>query len=121
MLWSSARTFSTAARAIPASARTVTTQAPASSEPLTHYKITLRRSGISLGEKVQGTLKSLSLHRRNKTVYFPHSSVTAGMILKVKELLDVENVPASEVKTQEEQRKLRKPPRGYTVVASRQQ
>jgi large subunit ribosomal protein L30 len=51
-------------------------------------------------------------------VYFPHSPEVAGKILQVKELVEVENVPAELVKTKEEQRRERRPPRGYKVIGS---
>jgi large subunit ribosomal protein L30 len=85
----------------------------------THFKITLRRSAISLGDKIKGTLKALGIHRRFQTVYFPHSPEVAGKILKVKELVEVENVPSHLVLTKQEQRQQRKTPRGYKVVGSR--
>ena len=85
----------------------------------THFKITLRRSAISLGEKKQGTLKSLGLHRRMQTVYHRHSPEVAGKILHVKELLEVENVPQELVQTKQEQRQERKAERGYKVVGEK--
>jgi large subunit ribosomal protein L30 len=87
-------------------------------EPLTHYKITLRRSAISLQEKIKGTVTALGLRRRHQTVYQAHTPEAAGMILRIKELVEVENVPASAVRTQGEQRKERKAPRGFTVEKS---
>jgi large subunit ribosomal protein L30 len=54
-----------------------------------------------------------------QTVYFPHSPVVAGKILRVKELVDVENVPLHAVRTKEEQREERRPLRGYRVVDSK--
>ncbi|KAH7928323.1 hypothetical protein BV22DRAFT_211655 [Leucogyrophana mollusca] len=84
-----------------------------------HFKITLRRSAIALGEKKKETLVSLGLHRRMQTVYHPHSPETAGKILKVKELVHVENVPVHAVRTQTEQRAERKASRGYQVDGSR--
>lgn len=94
---------------------------PASSvvEPKTHFRITLRRSGISLGERVQGTLSALGLRRRMQTVYHPHTPEAAGMILAVKELVEVQNVSASAVRTAGQQRAERKAPRGFTVVGSK--
>ncbi|KAJ7866958.1 hypothetical protein B0H14DRAFT_2732026 [Mycena olivaceomarginata] len=93
---------------------------PASPESgATHFKITLRRSAISLGEKKQGTLAALGLHRRNQTVFHPHKPDIAGKILAVKELLEVRNVPASEVRNKQEQRVERKAHKGYEVVKSR--
>ncbi|KAK7016868.1 54S ribosomal protein L33, mitochondrial [Favolaschia claudopus] len=74
-----------------------TPPAPADPPPkTTHFKITLRRSAISLGEKKKGTLAALGLHRRNQTVFHPHKPDIAGKILAVKELLEVRNVPESE-------------------------
>ncbi|KAI0956508.1 hypothetical protein AcV7_006893 [Taiwanofungus camphoratus] len=89
------------------------------SEPNTHFRITLRRSAISLPSNIKGTLVSLGIHRRMQTVYHPHSPETAGKILKVKELVQVDNVPASAVRTKTEQRRERRALRGYSVVGSR--
>jgi large subunit ribosomal protein L30 len=88
-------------------------------EPKTHFRITLRRSGISLGKRIQGTLSALGLRRRMQTVYHPHTPEAAGMILAVKELVEVQNVSASAVRTAGQQRVERKAPRGFTVVRSR--
>ena len=96
-----------------------TPEPSASSEPLTHYRITLKRSAISLPERIKGTLVSLGIHRRLQTVYHEHSPINAGKILRVKELVEVQNVPASAIRTKTEQRKERKAPRGYVVVGSR--
>ena len=87
-------------------------------EPLTHYKITLRRSAISLPEPFKATLVSLGIHRRMQTVYHPHTSECAGKILKLKELVEVENVSTSAVRTKTEQRQERRASRGYRVVGS---
>ncbi|KAI0064953.1 hypothetical protein BV25DRAFT_1784936, partial [Artomyces pyxidatus] len=88
-------------------------------EPNTHYRITSRRSAISLGARIKGTLVALGLHRRMQTVYHRHDPETAGKILAVKELVEVENVPASAVRTKTEQRRERKAPRGFVVVRSK--
>jgi large subunit ribosomal protein L30 len=84
-----------------------------------HFRVTLRRSGISLGKRVQGTLTALGLRRRMQTVYHAHTPEAAGMILAVKELVEVENVPASAVRTAGQQRAERKAPRGFIVVGSK--
>ncbi|KIY52052.1 hypothetical protein FISHEDRAFT_36147 [Fistulina hepatica ATCC 64428] len=89
------------------------------SEPLTHFKITLRRSALSLGDRKKGTLLGLGLHRRHQTVYHRHTPDIAGKILAVKELLEVENVPVSAVRTKEEQMRERRATRGYKVVRNR--
>ena len=116
-----ARTLSTA---VPTeqhvgSPNSLTSLEESSETPNTHFKITLRRSGISLGKKVQGTLLALGFHRRHQTVYFPHSPEVAGKILRVKELVEVENVPAHKVMTKQQQRQARRPPNGYEIVRSR--
>ena len=90
-------------------------------EPKTHFGIILRRSGISLGNRIQGTLAALGLRRRMQTVYHPHTPEAAGMILAVKELVEVENVPASAVRTAGQQRAERKAPRGFVVVGSKRE
>jgi large subunit ribosomal protein L30 len=90
-----------------------------SSPPNTHFKITLRRSAIALGEKKQKTLRALGITRRNQTVYMPHCPQAAGKILRLKELVEVENVPTSAVRTKEEQTKERKAPRGYIVKGNK--
>lgn len=104
----------------PASTSAATASSSSSTdEPLTHYRITLRRSAISLPTRIKGTLESLGIHRRMQTVYHEHSPINAGKILRVKELVEVENVPASAVRTKTEQRRERRPPRGYAVVGSK--
>ena len=89
------------------------------SPPNTHFKITLRRSAIALGEKKQKTLLSLGITRRSQTVYMPHCPQVAGKILLLKELVEVKNVPASAVRTKQEQRKERKAPKGYVVKGNK--
>ncbi|KAF7313949.1 Ribosomal protein L30 [Mycena chlorophos] len=85
----------------------------------THFKITLRRSAISLGDKKKGTLAALGLYRRHQTVFHPHKPDIAGKILAVKELLEVTNVPSSQVRNKQEQRQDRKAPKGFEVVGTR--
>jgi ribosomal protein L30 len=89
---------------------------PNASEPLTHYRITLRRSAIGLPKNKKATLEALGIHRRMQTVYHPHAPEFAGKILALKELVEVENVSASQVRTKEEQTRDRRPSRGYVVV-----
>lgn len=112
-----ARTLTTSTEATPF-ASSSTTPTP-DSAPLTHFKITLRRSGISLGDKIKSTLEALGFHKRNQTVYHRHSPDIAGKILKVKELVEVENVPAQAVRNKWQQRQERKAVRGYKVVGSK--
>ncbi|KAJ8453593.1 hypothetical protein ONZ45_g5698 [Pleurotus djamor] len=85
----------------------------------THFKITLRRSAIGLGDSKKGTLEALGIHRRHQTVYHRQTPDIAGKILAVKELLEVENVPEELVKTKEQQTLERRATRGYQIVGSR--
>jgi len=110
---------STASRQNDTTPSNITRNSYLDSEPATHFKITLRRSAISLGDKIKATLISLGIHRRHQTVYYPHSQVVAGKILRVKELVEVENVPTSAVRTSWEQRQERKAVRGYQVVGTK--
>ncbi|EJF59189.1 hypothetical protein DICSQDRAFT_148668 [Dichomitus squalens LYAD-421 SS1] len=90
-----------------------------SGEPLTHYRITLRRSAIALPMNIKGTLAALGIHRRLQTVFHRHTPDIAGKILTIKELVTVENVPESAVRTKWEQRQERKASRGYEVAGSK--
>ncbi|KAG2017530.1 ribosomal protein L30 [Coprinopsis cinerea AmutBmut pab1-1] len=110
------RTFSTSPTAKEAE---TSTSVASDAAPNTHFKVTLKRSAISLGDKKKGTLLALGFHRRFQTVYHRHTPEAAGMILSVKELVEVENVPEHMVKTKQEMRQERKAPRGYQVVSSR--
>ncbi|KZT73521.1 hypothetical protein DAEQUDRAFT_683755 [Daedalea quercina L-15889] len=113
------RTSSVTRQSIRQWARSIGTDASEQVEPNTYYRITLRRSAISLPSNIKGTLVALGIHRRMQTVYHRHSPDIAGKILRVKELVQVENVPASAVRTKTEQRQERKASRGYQKVASR--
>ncbi|PUU77355.1 mitochondrial 54S ribosomal protein YmL33 [Tuber borchii] len=77
------------------------------------FKITLIRSGIGMTERQNGVLKALGLRHRMKTVYHPVSPDTAGMIMKVKELLAVSEV--DKPLTQAEIHAKRQPPKGYYI------
>ena len=56
------------------------------------FRITLHRSGIGMPERTRGVLSALGLHRRSQTVFHPVTPHFAGMIMKVKELVRVEEV-----------------------------
>ncbi|RDB25526.1 putative 54S ribosomal protein L33, mitochondrial [Hypsizygus marmoreus] len=118
---SASRSLTTAAHTSTPSSSSVPPPAPPTDEPapMTHFKITLRRSAISLGDKIKGTLISLGIHRRMQTVYHRHSPEVAGKILRVKELVEVENVPESLVLTKQQQTLERRATRGYKVLGNR--
>lgn len=84
-----------------------------------YFKVTLLRSGIGMTKRINGTLLSLGLHKRMRTVYHPVSPDIAGMIFKVKELVAVSEVDYT--LTQKEQHELRKPPKGYYVETPAQE
>ncbi|TRM57103.1 hypothetical protein BD626DRAFT_635173 [Schizophyllum amplum] len=74
---------------------------------------------MGLGDRTKGTLVALGLHKRNQTVYHAHAPDIAGKILAVKELVEVHNVPASAVRTKQQQRHERASPKGYKVVGTK--
>jgi len=71
------------------------------------------RSGIGLAKRRNDTLVALGLRKRFRTVYKPVNPQTAGLLLRVKELIRLEWV--DNVETKEEQREKRKPQKGYIV------
>ncbi|SJX60612.1 related to MRPL33-mitochondrial ribosomal protein, large subunit [Sporisorium reilianum f. sp. reilianum] len=75
-----------------AKATVASTSSTSESAPPTHYRITLRRSGIGMPEKINRTLQGLGLKKRLQSVYRPIGADMAGAILAVKELVHVENV-----------------------------
>lgn len=106
------------------------------SSPATHYRITLRRSGIGMPDKINRTLQGLGLKKRLQSVYRPIGADMAGAILAVKELVHVENVrrleEADQMLLSDEEavwlneageivdpgKAARKAPRGYKVVGN---
>ncbi|KAK7544053.1 mitochondrial 54S ribosomal protein uL30m [Phyllosticta citribraziliensis] len=80
---------------------------------MAYFRITLLRSAIALPKKTQGTLAALGLRKRMSTVYHPVTQSVAGMIMRVKELVDVHEVEKPLSKA--EQRELRRPDPGYFV------
>jgi large subunit ribosomal protein L30 len=80
---------------------------------MSYFRITLMRSGIGMPKKTQGVLMALGLRRRMKTVFHPVSPQVAGQIMRVKELVHVEEVP--EALTPAELKAERKPDPGFYV------
>ncbi|OJD31892.1 mitochondrial 54s ribosomal protein 33 [Diplodia corticola] len=80
---------------------------------MSYFRITLMRSGIGMPQKTQGVLAALGLRKRMATVYHPVSQSVAGQIMRVKELVDVQEVDTP--LTRAEQRELRRPDPGYYV------
>jgi large subunit ribosomal protein L30 len=78
-----------------------------------YFRITLLRSAIGLPLKTRGVLTALGLRKRMRTVYQPVTQSVAGQIMKVKELIDVEEVEESF--TQKQLKEMRKPDPGFWV------
>lgn len=78
---------------------------------MTFFRITLSRSAIGLPERTKGVLAALGLRRRCQTVFHPVEPQFAGMIMKVKELVQVEEV--EKAMSPKEMRAARRPERGF--------
>ncbi|KAG6008529.1 hypothetical protein E4U21_004369 [Claviceps maximensis] len=59
---------------------------------MSYFRITLQRSAIGLPLRTRGVLAALGLRKRMQTVFHPVQPQFAGMIMKVKELVRVEEV-----------------------------
>ncbi|KAK4462448.1 hypothetical protein QBC42DRAFT_251507 [Cladorrhinum samala] len=59
---------------------------------MSYFRITLHRSAIGLPKRTRGVLAALGLHKRSQVVYHPVEPQFAGMIMKVKELVRVDEV-----------------------------
>lgn len=73
------------------------------------------RSTIGLAPEYRAAAKTLGLHRSHQTVYRAANPTNAGLILKLKELLKVENVAS--VPSREEIKASRRAPRGYQIIS----
>lgn len=76
------------------------------SNKMSYFRITLHRSAIGLPQRTHGVLAALGLRKRGRTVFHEVGPRAAGMILRVKELVRVEEVerPLSKVELKEERR-----------------
>jgi large subunit ribosomal protein L30 len=79
----------------------------------TFFRITLLRSSIGLPLKTRAVLTALGLKKRMQTVYQPITPDAAGMIMRVKELVDVREVQGRLSKG--EMREGRRPDPGFWV------
>lgn len=84
---------------------------------MTFFRITLHRSAIGLPERTRGVLAALGLRRRTQTVFHPVSPQFAGMIFKVKELVQVEEV--EKAMTKQEVKASRTPDAGFYIESAR--
>lgn len=81
-----------------------------------YFRITLLRSAIGLPRRTGDVLKALGLSKRMKTVFHEVTPSTAGQIMKVKELVSVEET--EEALNARQLRLARKPDPGYYVEES---
>ncbi|KAI2467270.1 hypothetical protein F4781DRAFT_402702 [Annulohypoxylon bovei var. microspora] len=80
---------------------------------MSFFRITLHRSAIGLPRRTNGVLAALGLRKRDQTVFQAVSPQSAGMILKVKELVKVSEVDRA--LTPKEMRDERKSVPGYWI------
>ncbi|OKL59998.1 hypothetical protein UA08_04786 [Talaromyces atroroseus] len=80
---------------------------------MTYFRITLMRSAIGLPQRKNMVLHALGLKKRMATVFYPVSQDVAGQIMKVKELVSVQEVDEPLTKAQVHLQ--RKPDPGYYV------
>ncbi|KAL4982369.1 hypothetical protein BDW68DRAFT_192219 [Aspergillus falconensis] len=80
---------------------------------MSYFRITLVRSAIGLPRRTTDVLKALGLKKRMATVFHPVSQSVAGQIMKVKELVEVQEVDKR--LTKQELHLERKPDPGYYV------
>lgn len=78
----------------------------------THHLVTLVRSARGLPPVSQRTLEALGLHRLHQSVLHPFGASVAGQILRVKELVTVDNVSEEEGRP----RLVRRRPEGAGLV-----
>lgn len=78
---------------------------------MSFFRITLTRSGIGMPKRTQGVLKALGLRHRMATVFYPVTPEVAGQIMRVKELVTVQEV--DKALTKEELRAERRPDPGF--------
>lgn len=80
---------------------------------MSYFRITLVRSAIGLPRRSTDVLKALGLKKRMATVFHPVSQSVAGQIMRVKELVEVQEVDRA--MTKQEMHLLRKPDPGYYI------
>ncbi|KAI0452583.1 hypothetical protein F5B21DRAFT_506125 [Xylaria acuta] len=78
---------------------------------MSYFRITLHRSAIGLPQRTRGVLAALGLRKRCQTVFHPVTPDSAGMIMKVKELVAVQEVDRA--LTTKELREERRPEPGF--------
>ncbi|KNE54343.1 ribosomal protein L30 [Allomyces macrogynus ATCC 38327] len=86
------------------------------------FRVTLVRSTIGLPAKTRQYAKSLHLTKMHRPVLMPATASSAGNLLKLKELIKVENVAlprgVSPLRALYNEKQARKPFDGFRVVGS---
>ena len=80
---------------------------------MSYFRITLLRSAIGLPQRTKAVLKAIGLRKRMATVFLPVSRDSAGQIMKIKELVDVQEVESAQ--TRQQVKEERKPDAGFYV------
>ncbi|KAI3341500.1 hypothetical protein F4824DRAFT_449081 [Ustulina deusta] len=80
---------------------------------MSYFRITLHRSAIGLPQRTRGVLAALGLRKRSQTVFHRVTPDSAGMIMKVKELVAVQEV--DQALTSKQLREERKPEPGFWI------
>ena len=80
---------------------------------MSFFRITLVRSAIGLPRRATDVLKALGLKKRMATVFHPVTPSVAGQVLRIKELVEVQEVDRR--LTKQEVHLERKPEPGYYV------
>lgn len=80
---------------------------------MSFFKITLVRSAIGLPHKTRGSLRALGLKRRSQTVFHPTGRFVAGILMRVKEIVRVEEV--GEAETRDQMKAKRTPEKGFWI------
>jgi large subunit ribosomal protein L30 len=85
---------------------------------MSFFRITLTRSGIGMPKRTQGVLKALGLRHRMATVFYPVTPEVAGQIMRVKELITVQEM--DKALSKEELRAERRPDPGFYLEKAAQ-
>lgn len=83
------------------------------------YRVVLTRSAIGLPKESQRTLEALGLNKRMSVVLHPHSADTAGQLLRVKELVKVDNIYGNDL-VQGRVRSINGPSSGFENIGNSQ-
>ncbi|KKA29344.1 hypothetical protein TD95_001935 [Thielaviopsis punctulata] len=83
---------------------------------MSFFQITLRRSAIGLPKRTRGVLAALGLRKREQTVFHPTAPEFVGMLMKVKELVAVKEVPRA--LSREEVKAARTPEKGFVKIGN---